>query len=495
MSSEVPLGGDATAAESDTSAPKPKPAAGPTRGVHDMTQGSVRGHLLRMMAFMLVGMTLQTLYSLVDIYWVGNLGKQAVAAVSMSTNLMFIALGATQALSVGCVALVSRAAGQKDHPEVQRLFNQAQCLATCTGLLFLCISLPMRTVYTSQLAGDHETERLANEFLLAFIPSLALQFSMVGLGSALRGIGDMKPGLVAQTASVLLNMALAPVLIFGWGFGKPLGVFGAAVSTFVATLAAVIGLAVYLTRGTTFLRLDFSQWAPDFGTWRRMLAIGLPAGAEFILLAIVVGSSYFFTRNFGPHLQAGFGIGSRVMQAGFMPAVTISFSVAAVAGQNFGAKAFDRVRATMTEATKLVLLFMVSFAILCQFAPEPMVRIFSDADEVVAAGSDYLRTLSIAFIANGVIFVSAGMFQGLGNTWPSLAASGLRCLLFVGAVSLASHQAGFSAHRIWQISVGSVVLQLIAQQLLLRREMRLKAPKSDDRSNPNSGDPRAHEAA
>lgn len=476
MSSEAQLGSEVAAAEPATSASQPKPPA-PTRGVHDMTQGSVRGHLLRMMAFMLVGMTLQTLYSLVDMYWVGHLGKQAVAAVSMSTNLMFVALGATQALSVGCVALVSRAAGQKDHPEVQRLFNQAQCLATCTGLLFLCLGLPLRTVYTGQLSGDHETEHLANEFLLAFIPSLALQFLMVGLGSALRGIGDMKPGLVAQTASVLLNMALAPVLIFGWGFGKPMGVFGAALSTFIATLAAVVGLAVYLTRGTTFLRLDFSKWTPDFATWRRMLSIGLPAGAEFLLLAVVVGSSYFFTRNFGPHLQAGFGIGSRVMQAGFMPAVTISFSVAAVAGQNFGAKAFDRVRSTMSEATKLVLLFMVSFAILCQLTPEPMVRVFSEADEVVAAGADYLRTLSIAFIANGVIFVSAGMFQALGNTWPSLAASGLRCVLFVGAVSIASHQAGFSAHQIWQISVGSVVLQLIAQQLLLRREMRLKAPK------------------
>lgn len=454
-----------------------------------MTQGSVRGHVLRMMAFMLVGMTLQTLYSLVDMYWVGRLGKQAVAAVSMSTNLMFIALGATQALSVGCVALVSRAAGQKDHPEVQRLFNQAQCLATCAGVVFLCLGLPLRTVYTSQLAGDQETARLANDFLLAFVPSLALQFTMVGLGSALRGIGDMKPGLIAQTASVLLNMALAPVLIFGWGFGKPLGVFGAAISTLVATLAAVVGLAVYLTRGTTFLHLDFAKWSPDFATWRRMLAIGLPAGAEFLLISVVVGSSYYFTREFGPHLQAGFGIGSRVMQAGFMPAVTISFSVAAVAGQNFGAKAFDRVRATMTEATKLVLLFMVSFAILCQLVPEPMVRVFSNADEVVAAGADYLRTLSIAFIANGVIFVSAGVFQGLGNTWPSLAASGLRCVLFVGSVLVASHQPGFSAHRIWSISVVSVVLQLIVQQLLLRRELRLKAPRGNNSNDSSRQNP------
>jgi putative MATE family efflux protein len=453
------------------------PARGATHaGVHDMTQGSVRGHILRMMAFMLTGMALQTLYSLVDIYWVGRLGKQAVAAVALSTNLMFVSLAASQALAVGCVALVSRAAGQKNTPEVQRLFNQAQCLAACVGVVFLVLGLATRTTYTAQLAGDAETAALADEFLLAFIPALALQFTMIGLGSALRGIGDMRPGLIAQTASVLLNMVLAPVLVFGWGFGKPLGVFGAALATFIATTCAILGLAVYLFRGKTFLKLNFAHWVPDFAVWRRMLAIGVPSGTEFLLLAITIGSSYYFTRQFGPETQAGFGIGSRIMQAGFMPAVAISFSVAAVAGQNFGAQRFDRLRATLTESTKLVLLFMVFITLVCQLTPEPLVRLFSDSDEVVAAGVDYLKTISLGYIANGVIVVSAGIFQGLGNTWPSLAASALRAVAFIVPVTIASQRAEFTPHTIWLTSVFSIALQLVVQQTLLRRELRRRAP-------------------
>ena len=196
-----------------------------------MTEGGVRGHLLRMMAFILVGMAIQTLYGLVDIYWVGRLGKQAVAAVALSSNLMFVALAVTQTLSVGCVALVSQAAGKKDHAEVQRLFNQAQCLSTLAGAAFLAISLAAKDTYADRLAGDPATAALAREFLAWFLPALALQFTMVGLASSLRGIGNMRPGLVAQTASVLLNMALAPVLVFGWATGRPFGVPGAAMAT------------------------------------------------------------------------------------------------------------------------------------------------------------------------------------------------------------------------------------------------------------------------
>jgi putative MATE family efflux protein len=453
----------------------PAPAA-PQRGLHDMTQGPVRAHVLRMTVFVLAGMTIQTLYSLVDIYWVSRLGKEAVAAVALSTNLMFVSLAVTQMLSVGCVALVSRAAGQKQPEEVQRLFNQAESLATAAGLLFLAIGMALRNTYAQKLSGDAVTAELASTFLLGFIPALALQFPMVGLGSALRGIGDMKPGLIAQTASVLLNMLLAPLLVFGWIGGHPLGVAGASLATLLSTVAALIGLAIYLQSGQTFLRLRLSDWRPHLRTWRGMLGIGLPAGAEFLLMSITVGVIYSVTRPFGAQAQAGFGIGSRLMQAGFMPAVAISFGTAAVVGQNFGARAFERVRQARRESTKLTLLFMAFFTALCHLIPEHLVGIFSTDSAVIAAGVDYLTMISWGYVASGVIFVSAGVFQGLGNTWPSLVASSLRAVAFIVPALLASLQSGFSMHQLWALSLVCVAFQFVVQQLLLRRELRLKAP-------------------
>jgi putative MATE family efflux protein len=312
--------------------------------------------------------------------------------------------------------------------------------------------------------------------LRGFIPALALQFTMVGLGSALRGIGDMKPGLVVQTASVLLNMLLAPFLIFGWGTGHPLGVAGASLATFLATAAAVLGLSLYLRRGGTFLRLRFRDWRPDLATWRRMLGIGLPAGAEFLLMSLTMGVIYAVTKPFGAQAQAGFGIGSRLMQAGFMPAVAISFSAAAVVGQNFGSRQFERVRETVRESTKLVVMFMLLFTALCQLAPAFMVGAFSAAPDVIAAGVDYMKTVSWGYVASGSVFVCAGVFQGLGNTWPSLVASALRALAFVVPTLVMSASGHFSMHSIWLVSLGSVLFQLLLQQLLLRRELGIKAP-------------------
>jgi Na+-driven multidrug efflux pump len=269
-------------------------------------------------------------------------------------------------------------------------------------------------------------------------------------------------------------MVLAPFLIFGWGTGHPLGVAGAALASLLATLAAVIGLSVYVMRGGTFLRLRVSQLRPDLVTWRRMLGIGLPAGAEFLLISITMGLIYAITRPFGAQAQAGFGIASRLMQAGFMPAVAISFSVAAVVGQNLGARASERVRQAVRESTRLVVLFMLAFTALCQLAPSFLLGIFSPAPEVIAAGVDYLRVISIGYVLNGTVFVGAGVFQGLGNTWPSLLASGARAGAFVALLLFLSHRVGFSMHAIWLTALGCGVFQFTLQQLLLRRELLLK---------------------
>jgi putative MATE family efflux protein len=441
--------------------------------LHDMTRGGVRGHVVRMTTFMLAGFVIQTLYSLVDIYWVGRLGKQAVAAVALSTNLMFVSLALTQSLSVGCVALVSQAAGRKDEDEVQRLFNQAQSLSFFAGVLFLSVCLASLRSYAERLSGDAETAVLAREFLAWFVPALGLQFAMIALAAALRGIGDMKPGLIAQTLSVIANIVLAPFLIFGWVTGKPMGVAGAALSTFIATLGAVVGLSLYLARAGTYLRLRLSLLKPDLATWRKMVAIGLPSGAEFLLMSVTMGFVYVVVKPFGSHAQAGFGIGSRVFQAGIMPAVAMSFGVAAVVGQNFGSRHYDRVREIFREAGKMITVLMIVFIAIAQLFPVALVRPFSHDPRVIEVAADYVRTVSFVYVASGLVMTCAGMFQGIGNTVPSLIASAVRVGVFVGAVFILSHRAGFTLRSIWIVSVASVVLQVGIAMWLLR--MRLRA--------------------
>src|SRR5258708_7114021 len=275
------------------------PPSGRPAGMQDMTTGPITRHLLKTTSFMLVTMVFQTLYFLIDLYWVGRLGTSAVAAVGIAGNMTFIVLALTQMLGVGTTTVVSHAVGRKDHAEAHLLFNQSQVIAIVVGIVWL---------------------------------------------------------------------------------------------------------ATYFVNKESFLHVDTSTWKPRFDLWRRMLAIGLPAGFEFGILALYVVLVYSVTRPFGAAAQAGFGIGQRIIQAGFMPVVALGFAVAPVAGQNFGARQAQRVKNTFKDGAVMASVAMVLFAILSHIAPEAMVRVFSKDPAVIAVGAAYLRIISWNYVSSALIF-------------------------------------------------------------------------------------------
>lgn len=438
--------------------------------MHDLTTGTVTRHLLKTTGFMLVTMVFQTLYFLIDLYWVGRLGTAAVAAVGIAGNLTFIVLALTQMLGVGTTTVISHAVGRRDHPEALLAFNQSQVLAMLTGLLFLIVGLVVRSRYAAALSADASTAALAGEYLLWFIPAMALQFAMVAMGAALRAMGNFKPGMVVSTTTVIINMILAPFLIFGWGTGHAFGVAGAAMSSLIAIVIGVVWLATYFLREDSFLRFVVADWKPRLDLWKRMLAIGLPAGVEFGLMAVYLVIVYSISRPFGAAAQAGFGIGMRVVQAGFMPVVALGFAVAPVAGQNFGARQAQRVKATFKDAALMAVVVMFVFAVACHIAPATLVGMFSSDPAAIAVGAEYLRIISWNYVASGLIFVASSMFQAMGNTLPSLATSAVRIVVVAIPAFILSRMPGFQLHWIWYLSVASVLLQLTLSMALLRRE-------------------------
>jgi putative MATE family efflux protein len=439
--------------------------------VQDLTTGSLSRHLLKTMSFMLVGMVFQTLYVLVDLYWVSHLGTEAVAAVGLSGNLMFVVLGLTQMLGVGTTALVSHAVGRKDRAEATLVFNQAQALSIAGGLVFLVIAMALRMPFARALAADAATTALTGEYLLWFLPAMALQFGLVAMGSALRGTGAFKPGMVVQTGTVVLNMILAPLLIFGWITPEPMGVAGAALSTFVAIAVGIVWMLWYFKAGSylTFVR---PHWRPRTEIWRRITKIGLPAGAEFLLITAYMVLVYHVSRPFGATAQAGFGIGGRIIQAAFLPVVALGFAVAPVAGQNFGARQADRVRRTFADAATMAGTAMLAVAVAMQFVAAPVLRVFTNDASVTAFGIEYLHIISWNFIASGIVFVSSSMFQAMGHTLPALLTSVVRVVTIAVPVLLLSRGPGFTMRWVWYCSVGSVYLQMGLNLLLLQREFR-----------------------
>jgi putative MATE family efflux protein len=439
--------------------------------MQDLTTGPISRHLLRTTAMMLVGMVMQTLYVLVDLYWVGHLGTEAIAAAGVGGNLTFLVLAGSQALGVGTTSLIAQAVGRKHHDEAIHVYGQSQLLALLAGAFFLVIALLTQDAYVAGLAPDSATAALAHDFLRWFVPAMALQFPIVALGAALRGTGRFSPGMAVHAGSVALNMILSPIFMFGW-IGEPMGIAGAALGTFVAVAVATLGLACYFLPRTAYLRFAAVRWRPDLSRWRAILKIGIPAGAEFAFLAVYVMVVYAVTRPFGATAQAGFGIGMRVLQSGFLPVVALGFAVGPVAGQNFGAGHFDRVKATFTDAARMAGGAMALFFLVAHFSPEPLLRPFSDDPVVLATAATYLRVVSWSFVASGVIFVVSSLFQALGNSVPPLIAAATRTTITIGGLLMISTWAGFALEWIWWLSVGAIIVQFALNLWFLRREFR-----------------------
>lgn len=450
--------------------------------MRDLTQGSVPRLLVAMAMPILAGMLLQTLYYIVDLYFVAQLGQAAIAGVSAAGNANVAVFSLTQVLSVGVVALMSQAAGRKDRAEANHVFNQSLAISLLCAALAVLSGVALVDWYMRSLSGDGATQAAGRSFFLAFLPGLALQFPLVAMSSALRATGVVKPTMAISILTVLLNIALAPVLIAGWGTGIPLGVFGAGLASTVAIGAGLVLMVIYFLKLEKFVYADRKLMAPQWALWRRMILVGLPAGGEFALMFVYFTVIYLCLRDFGPTVQAGFGVGSRVMQSIFLPALAIAFAAAPIVGQNFGARLGARVRQVFWTTTWISSLLMLALTAICIGIPDVLIRVLTQDAAVVAFAADFLRVVALNFLANGIIFTCSSVFQGLGNTWPALIASGLRMFTFVMPALWMSSQPWFTPRHLWWLSVATVAGQALICLWLVRRELaqRLAFPANAD---------------
>jgi putative MATE family efflux protein len=440
----------------------------------DLTQGPVSRQVLAMAAPIAIGMLFQTLYYLIDLYFVGRLGEHAIAGVSTAGNVTFVVMALTQALGVGTVALVAQAVGRRDVDDANVIFNQSLSMGGFFALLTLLVGYALTPVYMHSLGADPATAAAGIEYLHWYLPGLALQFAIVGMASALRGTGIVKPTMLVQVVTVLINAALAPVLIGGWGTGMPLGVAGAGLATTIALLIGVAMLAYYFLRLEHTVAVQRALLPARMAQWGRILKVGLPAGAEFLLMFVYMAVIYAVIARFGSEAQAGFGIGQRIMQTMFLPVMAVAFAAAPVAAQNFGARDPARVRETFRFAALLGSALMLGMSLLTHWRTEAMVGAFTTDPAVITVGTEFLRIISWNYVASGLIFTCSGVFQALGNTLPALVSSMSRIFTFAVPALLLARLPQLQLHHVWLLSLTTVTLQALFSLWLLRREFRLK---------------------
>ena len=436
----------------------------------DLTQGSVLSHALTMAVPIFAGLVLVLLCGLIDLYFVAGLGEAAVAGVGAAGNAGFLVSALTQIVSVGTLAAVSQAVGRKDRADANFIFNQSLGLSAACGVCTLVAGFAVARPYMNSVAADAATVEAGTTYLVWFMPALALQFPLLAVFAALRGTGIVAPTMTIQALTMLINIALAPVLIAGWGTGHALGVAGAGLAT---SLAMVLGAAMlwsYFRWSKNYLALDPAQLRPRLAQWKRILRVGLPAGGEFAILFIYMAVIYYALRDFGAAAQAGFGIGTRVLGLIQVPAMAIAFAAGPIVGQNFGAGNSARVRQTFKQVLLLQAAIMLAATAFAQWQPELLLRAFTADRDTVAVGAMFLTMVSLNLVAQGIIFLCSSAFQGLGHTAPQLISSTARLVTYVVPILWLSARPGFRIEQIWYLSIATTTLQALLALWLLRLE-------------------------
>jgi Na+-driven multidrug efflux pump len=252
---------------------------------------------------------------------------------------------------------------------------------------------------------------------------------------------------------------------------------GAGLATSLSIVVGIALLAVYMHCHERYLKIQLPLLRPRLEQWRRVVAVGLPASGEFILTFLSMTAAYFAIRSFGASLQAGFGIGTRILQVAVLPAMAIGSAVAPIAAQNFGANHAERVRRTWFEAALVSTAVMLVIAILVRWHAQALASIFATDRATLAAAVVFLELMSWTLVAQGLIYVCSSMFQALGNTVPALISSSVRFVTFAAAVLWLSANDARDVERVWHLLMGTMLLQMLASVCLLRVELRRRLPR------------------
>jgi putative MATE family efflux protein len=438
----------------------------------DLTTDSITKHILTMAVPIAMTMVVQIAHQLVNLYFVARLGAAETAGVNAAANNVFIVTALAQVLGTGTAVLISHAVGRRDHRDASIVFNQCLILSVTCALAMMVLFALLIAPYLRSISTDTATIEAGITYTLWSLPGYMLMLPMAVLNYGLRGTGVVRPTFVIFTITIATDAVLAPVLIAGWGTGVALGVQGAGLASSFAILLGMVLFGAYMGRTERYLDLRTALMRPDLRQWRRILNIGLPAGSELVLTFMSTAVVYYTIRDFGTSAQAGFGIGSRILQAIVLPGIAIAVAAGPIAGQNFGAKNAARVRETFSKAALLGTAVMIATTIVVQWRPSALTGVLYSDESTAATATLFLKVMSWTFVAQGLVYVCKTMFQGLGNTRPSLITSILFFVVFTVPAVWLSALPGFTIEQVWQVFLASFHLQALASLWLLRIEFR-----------------------
>jgi MATE family, multidrug efflux pump len=366
---------------------------------------------------MVMEMAMESIFAVVDVFWVAHLGADAVATVGLTESMLTMIYTVAMGLSIGATALVARRMGEHDNAGAARAAGQSIILGLLVAAVIALGAAPFAPRLLATMGASEDVIRSGSGFTRTMLGGNATIVLLFLLNAVFRGSGDAAIAMRVLWLGNMLNIVLGPCFIFGLGPFPELGVMGAAVATNIGRGTAVVYQIVTLARGRGRVRIRVRDLGLDLPIMRTVLRL---SGSGTLQILIGTASYVGLVRIlsiFGSSALAGYTIGIRLIVFALLPAFGISNAAATMVGQNLGAGRSDRAERAVWTATFYNMIFLGLVGALFLVAARPITGLFTHDPVVQGFAVSCLRTVSLGFLfyAAGMVLTSA--FNGAGDTW------------------------------------------------------------------------------
>jgi putative MATE family efflux protein len=423
----------------------------------DMVHDNVASALFRLVLPMIPGTLSIVLFNLADTYFVGRLGADPLAAMSFSFPVVLISGGLAMGLGIGTSTFVSQAFGRGERMEAGRIASRAHVLAFAVVLLLSVAGLLSIGPLFRAMGATARVLPLIREYMtIWFIGLPFVILPMVGM-NVLQATGDTKiPGLVL-TLSVLLNIALDPLLIFGLGPVPAMGIGGAALATVIGRASSFVLVGAVIWRRERLYTTDLGGARATFYSWGEILFVGIPAAAANILLPISMGVVTRLVSEFGTNAVAGFGAATRIESFALVFTLALSMILTPFVGRNHGAGQEERVRQGHRVSALFSLAWGAMVLVVFLSAAGPIASAFNDNSEVVTVTARYLRIVALSYGFLGIVNLSAAAFNGLKIPLSAAGVAGIRLFALLIPLAWVGRELFGLSGLFWGVAAGNVL--------------------------------------
>jgi putative MATE family efflux protein len=427
--------------------------------------GSIPRALFTLALPIMLANLLQTGYQLSDAFWVGRLGADAVAAISVSFPVTFlvIALGSGLAMAGATLSAQYMGAGRQDM--VNHVAAQTMLMVVITSALFGTLGYALAPFLLRLLGVAPAVYEGALGFLRVSFVGILFVFTYAMFQALMRGVGQTRIPLLIVGCTVLLNFALGPLFIFGWGPIPGNGVMGAAMATLVTqALASIAGVVVFM-RGRHGIQLTWRGFLPDPTYLKRAFFLGIPGSLELSTRALGLMVMSFLVASFGTLTIAAYGVGSNILQMVTVPVMGLSMAVSTLVGQNIGAGNTARASQAAVVGAWVSFGLLTALGAIAWFAAPWLVAFFVPEDPaVIEEGARFIRTMCLAWGGIGVQLCIVAAFRASGNMLMSMVIAMVSqwMVQFPLAYVLARHTSLHAQGLWWSFPITNIVVAVVS---------------------------------